>query len=224
MRELLLNRRRLCLLSALLAVLLQTKTGGHEMFPVDDKSAPKSSQVTAKMEYASPIEGSDRPMIPQDAIARETWHEMHSLPPPALLHDALPDLLARVRALRTRKGKRQTSTLSHLQLPQGLCSTTSQRTLRARHDTQALAARRLVFFCESAPLAAPAADVVESDLFLPTGFPLSPAGFFAMSVIVVFVVVGEEEEGGAAFCDCDCDSGGGEPATDVSEASDMMSD
>lgn len=36
------------------------------------------------------------------------------------------------------------STLSHRQLPQGAPSTTSQRTLRARHDTQALAARLLV--------------------------------------------------------------------------------
>jgi hypothetical protein len=36
------------------------------------------------------------------------------------------------------------STSSHRQLPQGAPSTTSQRTLRARHDTQARAARRLV--------------------------------------------------------------------------------
>lgn len=36
------------------------------------------------------------------------------------------------------------STSSHLQLPQGAPSTTSQRTLRARHDTQARAARRFV--------------------------------------------------------------------------------
>jgi len=36
------------------------------------------------------------------------------------------------------------STSSHLQLPQGAPSTTSQRTLRARHDTHALAARRFV--------------------------------------------------------------------------------
>jgi hypothetical protein len=70
------------------------------------------------------------------------------------------------------------STLSHLQFPQGLCSTTSQRTLRARHDTQALAARRLVFF---APLASVA---VESDLFLVVGFSLSPLRdlVFAFSV------------------------------------------
>ena len=36
------------------------------------------------------------------------------------------------------------STSSHLQLPHGAPSTTSQRTLRARQDTQARAARRFV--------------------------------------------------------------------------------
>jgi hypothetical protein len=36
------------------------------------------------------------------------------------------------------------STLSHRQLPHGAPSTTSQRTLRARHETQARAARLLV--------------------------------------------------------------------------------
>ena len=36
------------------------------------------------------------------------------------------------------------STLSHLQFPQGAPSTTSHRTFRARHETQALAARLLV--------------------------------------------------------------------------------
>lgn len=36
------------------------------------------------------------------------------------------------------------STLSHLQLLHGTPSTTSQRTLRARHEAQALAARRFV--------------------------------------------------------------------------------
>lgn len=39
---------------------------------------------------------------------------------------------------------RRTSTLSQRQLPQGAPSTTSQRTLRARHETQALAALRFV--------------------------------------------------------------------------------
>ena len=38
------------------------------------------------------------------------------------------------------------STLSHLQFPQGAPSTTSHRTFRARHETQALAARLLVTF------------------------------------------------------------------------------
>ena len=38
------------------------------------------------------------------------------------------------------------STLSHLQFPHGKVSTTSQRTLRARQETHALAARRLVIF------------------------------------------------------------------------------
>lgn len=78
-----------------------------------------------------------------------------------------------------------------------------------------------MFFCASAAEADP---LTESDLFLPAGFPLSPAGFFAMSVAVVVVVValfGEVEEAGcpAAFCA----SGGGEPAAEVSEASDMAS-
>lgn len=47
-----------------------------------------------------------------------------------------------------------TSTLSQRQLPHGAPSTTSQRTLRARHDTQARAALRFVAFCgtlESSP-------------------------------------------------------------------------
>lgn len=40
--------------------------------------------------------------------------------------------------------RKRTSTLSQRQLPQGAPSTTSQRTLRARHETQALAALRFV--------------------------------------------------------------------------------
>jgi fructose-bisphosphate aldolase class 1 len=40
-----------------------------------------------------------------------------------------------------------TSTLSQRQFPQGAPSTTSHRTLRARHDTQARAARRFVTLC-----------------------------------------------------------------------------
>lgn len=39
------------------------------------------------------------------------------------------------------------STLSQRQFPQGAPSTTSHRTLRARHDTQARAARRFVTLC-----------------------------------------------------------------------------
>ena len=42
------------------------------------------------------------------------------------------------------------STSSHLQLPHGAPSTTSQRTLRARHDTQARAARRFVILPSAA--------------------------------------------------------------------------
>lgn len=125
----------------------------------------------------------------------------------------------------------RTSTLSHLQFPQGLCSTTSHLTLRARHDTQALAARRLVFFCASAaePETDPVVVAVESDLFLPTGLPLSPpAGFLGPSAVVDVVVVGGEDEEVAevekkAAAVCDCDSGGGEPAVEESEPSDMMS-
>lgn len=41
----------------------------------------------------------------------------------------------------------RTSTLSQRQFPQGAPSTTSQRTLRARHDTQARAARLFVTLC-----------------------------------------------------------------------------
>ena len=47
-----------------------------------------------------------------------------------------------------------TSTLSHRQFPQGAPSTTSQRTLRARHETQARAARRFVIFCCAAAASA----------------------------------------------------------------------
>jgi hypothetical protein len=81
-----------------------------------------------------------------------------------------------------------TSTLSHRQLPQGAPSTTSQRTLRARHETQARAARRLVIFCD--PLAS-----AEAELALFLDFPLSPSPFF----------------------DCECSDGAGEPADDVSD-------
>lgn len=47
----------------------------------------------------------------------------------------------------------RTSTLSQRQFPQGAPSTTSQRTLRARQETQARAARRLVTFvgCSESP-------------------------------------------------------------------------
>ena len=51
-------------------------------------------------------------------------------------------------------------TLSHLQLPQGAPSTTSHRTLRARHETQARAARRFVTF------AAPLGSVAVAGRFL----------------------------------------------------------
>lgn len=100
-----------------------------------------------------------------------------------------------------------TSTLSQRQFPHGLCSTTSHRTLRARHDTQARAARRLVFF---ALLLLSGLVVVESDLFLVVGgvclpLPLSPVGFFELSVAL------------SAW-----DWGGGEPAADVSEASEFI--
>ena len=48
---------------------------------------------------------------------------------------------------------KRTSTLSQRQFPQGAPSTTSHRTLRARHDTQARAARRFVIFsgCSESP-------------------------------------------------------------------------
>lgn len=55
------------------------------------------------------------------------------------------------------------STLSHLQFPHGAPSTTSHRTLRARHDTQALAARLLV------TLAGPEASGLEEARFFGFG-------------------------------------------------------
>lgn len=48
------------------------------------------------------------------------------------------------------------STLSHLQFPQGAPSTTSHRTFRARHETQALAARLFVIFPGADESVAPA--------------------------------------------------------------------
>jgi hypothetical protein len=50
----------------------------------------------------------------------------------------------RITHFRRRLSWTTHSTLSHLQLPQGAPSTTSQRTLRARQLTQARAARLLV--------------------------------------------------------------------------------
>ncbi len=57
-----------------------------------------------------------------------------------------------------------TSTLSHRQFPQGAPSTTSQRTLRARHETQARAARRLVTFCGASELLSPPGAALFLDL------------------------------------------------------------
>lgn len=91
----------------------------------------------------------------------------------------------------------------------------------------------MVFFCASAaePETDPVVVAVESDLFLPTGLPLSPpAGFLGPSAVVAVAVGGDDEEvaevekkAAAAEAACDCDSGGGEPAVEESEPSDMMS-
>jgi hypothetical protein len=86
--------------------------------------------------------------------------------------------------------ERLTSTLSQRQLPHGAPSTTSHRTFRARHETQARAALRLVTFCgalESSPLA---------DLFLLFFSPESehddagePPSFKDSGAIVVICLV-----------------------------------
>lgn len=77
----------------------------------------------------------------------------------------------------------------------GDSSTTLQRTLRARHDTHALAARRFVTFA-----GAPSAVAVESERCFLIGLP------------------------SFSLCLCELASvdGGGEPAADESEASDDM--
>jgi hypothetical protein len=70
------------------------------------------------------------------------------------------------------------STLSHRQLPHGAPSTTSQRTLRARHDTHARAARFLVTF------AVPCCSDVDAVRFLD-----DEDGGVGVGVVVVVVVV-----------------------------------
>lgn len=71
------------------------------------------------------------------------------------------------------------STLSHLQLPQGAPSTTSQRTLRARQDTQARAARRFVTLVE------PLGSDCEAERFLEG---VRPAESFSSGFCVAVVV------------------------------------
>ena len=78
---------------------------------------------------------------------------------------------------------------------QGDSSTTLQRTLRARQDTQALAARRLVTFAELLGSVA-----LESERFLVLLPVLSLVFELLMSL----------------------SAGGGEPAADVSEASEVI--
>ena len=73
----------------------------------------------------------------------------------------------------------------------GDSSTTLQRTLRARHDTQALAARRFVTLA-----GAPSTVAVESERCFLIGLP--------------------------SLCELASVDGGGEPAADESEASEVM--
>ena len=75
-----------------------------------------------------------------------------------------------VTYLRLRLSWTMHSTLSHLQLLHGTPSTTSQRTLRARHEAQARAARRFV------TLPSAATDDVDGVRFLGDDVVCSEAG------------------------------------------------
>lgn len=70
------------------------------------------------------------------------------------------------------------STLSQRQLPQGNCSTTSQRTLRALQDAHARGARRFVTL-----LALSLGSAVEPDRFFPCASAV--VDFFAFAVVSV---------------------------------------
>lgn len=118
----------------------------------------------------------------------------NSLPSAALLHNTLCSVSLKILVYQIQKKVIYiyTSTLSKRQLVHGDSSTTLQRTLRARHDTHARAARRFVTFC-----GAPSVVALESERFLVLPFLLLLLALFAL---------GSED-------------GGGEPAADVSEAS-----
>lgn len=88
------------------------------------------------------------------------------------------------------------STLSHRQLPHGAPSTTSQRTLRARHETQARAARRLVI------LGAPLGSDSDAVRFLPVELLFSSdlPGEFVVSA-GEYMVSGSGERTSELSCD-----------------------
>lgn len=81
-----------------------------------------------------------------------------------------------------RKRNMHTSTLSQRQFPQGAPSTTSQRTLRARHDTQARAARRLVTLCGGASPPSPVIDARFTPIVLSPALVLGDEPLLATSM------------------------------------------
>ena len=123
------------------------------------------------------------------------------------------------------------STLSHLQLPHGAPSTTSQRTLRARHETQARAARRLVILggplgsdCEALrflPVVGdrPAASGSTGDFMaagvsaLTEAASAVAAGDSAAGDSAVAVMMGARAVGVGTWSSCCCCSGERGPAT-----------
>ena len=78
------------------------------------------------------------------------------------------------------------STLSHLQFPQGAPSTTSHRTFRARHETQALAARLFVIFPGADGSVAPTRFFGAADVWVAVfgGFILVAAGAMVSGLAV----------------------------------------
>lgn len=99
---------------------------------------------------------------------------------------------------------KRTSTLSHRQFPHGAPSTTSQRTLRARQDTHARAARRLVTLCGGASPPSPAMDARLTPTVLspplPVGVEPALATSMAASVAIMCLSVANGDDGAVGPC------------------------
>jgi hypothetical protein len=98
--------------------------------------------------------------------------------------------------MRMNTRQKLTSTLSHLQFPQGAPSTTSQRTLRARHETQARAARRFVTLRGASSSSAAVAS--EALRFL-VGFVLSAPFIFLVLLLQELLLSEGAGEGESAM-------------------------